>query len=324
MEDKQKTRVLAVVGPTASGKSELGIYLANRFDGEIVSADSMQIYQELSIGTAQPTLQQQKRAVHHLINFVPLNQAFSVVDYLKSASNAMKEITDRKKLPIVVGGTGQYIDALRNGFSFSMEENHPMVRQQLQEELEQEGKEALWRKLFLIDPAYARTLHYQNSKRVLRAIELYRNTGLTMTEQLQKNQPKPNSQYDFLLIGVGYKDRIQLYQKIEQRVDQMCEMGLVEEARKVFDDPRPLPTVRQAIGYKEFFPYFEGKSSLQESIDFLKQQTRRYAKRQLTWFRRNPDINWFYFDEYDHIRTIYEQIGLFVEKHWNLCYNQNQ
>lgn len=322
MDDKQrrnqKTRILVIAGPTASGKSDLGIYLAKRLQGEILSADSMQIYQELSIGTAKPTPEQIKEVAHHLVDCVPLDQPFSVADYLAMATQAIEEIVQHQKLPIVVGGTGQYIDALLHGISFFPESNHAQVRKTLQSELKSNGKEALWRKLFQVDPAYARTLHYQNVKRVLRGIEFYQTTGMTMSEQLQKNQPEESSVYDPLMIGLGWRDRSILYDRIEQRIDQMCNAGLLEEARRVYEDRRSLCTVRQAIGYKEFFPYFEGEMSLEEAIAFLKQQTRRYAKRQLTWFRRNPQIHWYYLDDCDNIRTIYEQIRLFIEKTWNL------
>jgi len=320
INSKQKTKVLAVVGPTASGKSDLGVYLAKRLNGEIISADSMQIYKELSIGTAKPTKEQRKVVKHHLIDFVPLDVSFSVADYLKEAKTAISDINERDALPILVGGTGQYIDALVDGLSFSTESSNSNVRQELQLELERKGEEALWRKLYLIDSAYARTLHYRNSKRVLRGIEIFLNTGVTMTEQLKKNRQNKSDEYDFLIIGIDWKEREQLYRRIDLRVDKMMELGLLDEARKVYNDPRKLPTVRQAIGYKEFFPYFEGQISLEEAIDILKRQTRRYAKRQLTWFRRNTKINWFYLDEKDDITEVYNQIYLFVK---NMEFNSN-
>lgn len=311
---KQKTKVLAIVGPTASGKSDLGVYLARRLNGEIVSADSMQIYKELSIGTAKPTEAQMIKVKHHLVDFVSLDVSFSVADYLKEAKAAISDIKERGALPILVGGTGQYVDALVDGLSFSPESNSSNIREELQIELEIKGEEALWRKLYLIDPAYARTIHYRNSKRVLRGIEIYLNTGVTMTEQLKKSRQDKSDEYDFLIIGIDWKEREQLYRRIDLRVDKMLELGLLEEARNVYNDPRELSTVRQAIGYKEFFPYFEGKISLEEAIDILKRQTRRYAKRQLTWFRRNPKINWFYLDKNDDIAEVYNQILSFVEK----------
>lgn len=314
---KQKTKVLAVVGPTASGKSDLGVYLAKRLNGEIISADSMQIYKELSIGTAKPTEEQMMEVKHHLIDFVPLDVSFSVADYLKEAKTAISDINERDALPILVGGTGQYIDALVDGLSFSTESSNSNVRQELQLELERKGEEALWRKLYLIDSAYARTLHYRNSKRVLRGIEIFLNTGVTMTEQLKKSRQNKSDEYDFLIIGIDWKEREQLYRRIDLRVDKMLELGLLDEARKVYNDPRKLPTVKQAIGYKEFFPYFEGQISLEEAIDILKRQTRRYAKRQLTWFRRNSKINWFYLDEKDDITEVYNQILSFIEKTWD-------
>lgn len=286
-----KVRLLAVCGPTASGKTALAVALARQLDGEVVSADSMQIYRGLTVGTAAPTDAERQGVPHHLIGFVPPEQAFSVADYVAAAAACIADIAARGKTPIVAGGTGLYLSSLLEGIRFTGEKADPQVRRELQARLEKEGIAPLYEQLRAVDPAYAATLHPNNHGRVLRALELYRQTGKTMSQQLQASRPR-EAPYRALLIGLDTPDRAQLYARIEQRVDGMMQQGLLAEARLVWERREEYRTAAQAIGYKEFFPYFTGQAPLDDCVAKLKQATRNYAKRQLTWFRRMEGIRW--------------------------------
>ena len=286
-----KLKLLAVCGPTASGKTALAVSLAKALDGEVVSADSMQIYRGLTVGTAAPTPAERQGVPHHLIGVVPPQAPFSVADYVAAASACIADIAGRGKVPIVAGGTGLYLSSLLEGIRFTGEKADPAVRRALQEQLEREGIGPLFARLQAVDPAYAATLHPNNHGRVLRALELYQQTGKTMSQQLAASRPAQRP-YDALLIGLDFPDRAQLYARIEGRVDAMMDEGLLDEARLVWRHRAQYRTAAQAIGYKEFFPYFEGGSPLGPCVDKLKQATRNYAKRQLTWFRRMEGIHW--------------------------------
>ncbi|MBM6899996.1 tRNA (adenosine(37)-N6)-dimethylallyltransferase MiaA [Gemmiger formicilis] len=292
----ERPRVVAIGGPTATGKTALSVAMARRFNGEIINADSMQIYRELSVGTAKVMPEEQQGVPHHLLDFLPPECTYSVADFTASASNVISEITARGHLPFVVGGTGLYITSLLNGVSFAPEKNDPQVRRKLQQEAAEQGPEVLYQRLKTLDPVYAAKVHPHNLPRVIRALELYEITGRKMSEQQQNSRPS-TPPYRSLCLCLGYRDRSVLYRRIDQRVDQMLEKGILAEAELVWKNRERYRTAAQAIGYKEFFPYLEGKQTLPECINSLKQATRNYAKRQLTWFRHQGEVVWLYVDE---------------------------
>ena len=291
---REKQKVIAVVGPTASGKTALGVKLAAELDGEVVSCDSMQIYNNMPIASAAPTVEETEGIPHHLVGVRDPLYKFSVAEYVKLASNAVNDIADRGKMPIIVGGTGLYIDSLISGVSFS-EEDSSEVRRQLEAEADDRGMEAMLEALRSIDPETAAKYHVNDRKRILRALEVYRLHGKTKS-QLDSESRLGGDRYDCLWIGVTYRDREKLYERINMRVDKMLQNGLLEEARAAYESGVGSTAV-QAIGHKEFFPYFNGEISLDGAVESLKAETRRYAKRQMTWFRRNEKINWIYADE---------------------------
>ena len=296
MADFSKPRVVAVGGPTASGKTALSVTLAKAFDGEIINADSMQIYKNLDVGTAKPTTQEQQGIPHHLLGFLPPETPFSVADFTAAADPLVREISAHGKLPLVVGGTGLYITSLLNGVAFAPEKLDPTIRARLQAQAEAEGSAALYAQLQAVDPDYAAQVHPNNLPRVIRALELFEATGRKMSEE-RVNARAAEPPYRTLCLCLTCRDRAALYDRIGRRVDLMVENGVLDEARQVYDHRDSYRTAAQAIGYKEFFPYFEGTASLDDCIERLKQATRNYAKRQLTWFRRQNDAVWLYLDE---------------------------
>lgn len=288
-----KQKLIVICGPTASGKTELSVSLAVRFDGEVVSADSMQIYKDISIATAKPTPEEMRGIRHHMIDFLSLSEEFSVADYVRLAGECIKDIADRGKMPIVCGGTGLYISSLINGISFDETCSSTELREKLSRLAEEKGGEYLLDILREFDPESADRLHPNNLMRIIRAIEVYKISGVTMTEANKLSQKE--SPYDPIMIGLNYSDRELLYERVNLRVDRMLEMGLLDEAKMVLSMEN-VATAGQAIGYKEFKPYFAGEKSLEECVESVKQDSRRYAKRQLTWFRRDERINWIYRD----------------------------
>lgn len=291
-----KPLVAVVVGPTASGKTSLGIEIAEHFGGEIVSADSMQIYENMDIATAKPTDSELARVKHHLIGFVPAGESFSVAKYKEKAIAAIDEILSKGKLPVVVGGTGLYIDTLiRNTEFFDYEESD--IRVKLEARCEKEGIDSLYNELKSVDPIAAQRLHINDTKRIIRALEVYYSTGMTISRQDELSHLN-ESKYRFCIIGLNATDRQYLYDRINLRVDMMLEDGLIAEADSFFKSDIS-KTAAQAIGYKELKPYFDSLVTLDEAVEKLKMETRRYAKRQLTWFRRNKDIHWLNIDEYE-------------------------
>lgn len=296
MADFSKPRVVAVGGPTASGKTALSVALAKAFDGEIINADSMQIYKNLDVGTAKPTTQEQQGIPHHLLGFLPPETPFSVADFTAAADPLVREISAHGKLPLVVGGTGLYITSLLNGVAFAPEKLDPTIRARLQAQAEEEGSAALYAQLQAVDPDYAAQVHPNNLPRVIRALELFEATGRKMSEE-RVNARAAEPPYRALCLCLTCRDRAALYDRIGRRVDLMVENGVLDEARQVYDHRDSYRTAAQAIGYKEFFPYFEGTASLDDCTERLKQATRNYAKRQLTWFRRQNDAVWLYLDE---------------------------
>lgn len=289
-----KIRVIAIVGPTASGKTALGAEIAEEFSGEVVSADSMQIYKGMDIATAKPTKEEMRGIPHHLIGFLDRNVSFSVADYVELAGSVIGDISERKKLPVIVGGTGLYVSSLLDNIKFADIKSDAGLRKKLEDEAERLGNSYLFEKLEKVDPESAAELHPNNLVRVIRALEVYELTGKKLS--LFKAESRlEESPYDPVMIGLDYNDRQILYDRINKRVDIMVKNGLVEEAQSIFDSCN-MKTAGNAIGYKELIPYFKKEKSLEECISKIKQETRRYAKRQLTWFRKNAKINWLKLD----------------------------
>ena len=278
-----KTKVLVVAGPTASGKTGLGIALARRLDGEIVCADSMQIYTGMPIATAAPTAAERQAAVHHLAEILPPDTPFSVAQYCKLAAETVADIAARGKVPILVGGTGLFIDSFIDHIQFAHVQTNPDLRREL---LAKDGTE-LYRTLQQVDPTAAAEIHPNNKNRVVRALELYY-AGITKTAQNAASR-REDSPYEALYFVLHYRDRQGLYDRINARVDAMLAAGLVEEARQAYAACGPTArqaTAMQAIGYKEIAAFLEGKTTEREAFDLIKQSSRRYAKRQITWFKR--------------------------------------
>ena len=284
-----KIFLVVVCGATASGKTKLAIDLAKLFDGEVVSADSMQIYKTLDIASAKPTAEETDGVPHHLIDFLEPTEAFSVADYVTLAREKIADITARGKLPIICGGTGLYINSLIDNIIFDDTEADSSFRTEMLEFAEKNGNEALWERLRQVDEKAASELHPNNRNRIIRALEIHSKSGKTITDAKAMSRLE-ESPYDPLMLQITYEDREMLYERINRRVDIMLEMGLLDEAREFFthDD---YVTACQAIGCKELKPYLDGEKSLDECVEHLKMQTRRYAKRQLTWFRRDGRIN---------------------------------
>lgn len=289
----EKIPVLAVVGPTASGKTSLAIEIAKEYHGEVVSADSMQIYKEMQIATAKPTVDEMQGIPHHLLDFLAPDVSFSVAQYAALAHQTIREITARGHLPVMAGGTGLYIDAVLDDLIFAKIETDEQKRAELWAFVEAHGANALHERLREIDPESAARIHENNVGRIVRAVEVYELTGVTMSEHQRNSRPK-ESRYRSLKIGINYKDRAVLYDRVNRRVDLMMEQGLLEEAANVRNRARK--TAVQAIGYKELEPYFLHQEPLDVCVERLKQETRRYAKRQITWFSRDPNILWVYPD----------------------------
>lgn len=286
----EKIPVLVVCGPTASGKTAVGVELALRLGGEVVSADSMQIYKGLAISTAKPSPEEMKGIPHHLMDFLRPDEPFSVADYVKMARECISDIHNRGKLPIIVGGTGLYINSLIDNISFDHIVSDDSLRKKLESEATEMGREHMYEKLRSLDPEAAESIHPNNVIRVIRAIEMCMLSGRTGSENREESR-KNESPYDPCMIGLTCFDRQVLYDRINRRVDKMLEEGLEAEVRAVYEKYK-LRTAFNAIGFKEMIPYFEGECSLEEAADKIKQESRHYAKRQLTWFRRDVRITW--------------------------------
>ena len=294
----EKIRIVAIVGPTASGKSALAVALAKALGGEVVSCDSMQIYKKLNIGTAKPTAAEMEGVPHHLIDCVDPEISFSSADYVSLADAAIADVHARGKLPILCGGTGLYLDSLLRGGFASEADSDEKIREELFHFAEENGNEALHARLWEVDPASAEAIHPNNVKRVIRAREIYLVGGVPKSV-LDAQTKGFESKYDATVIGIGFSDRDVLYSRIDRRVDMMVEAGLLEETRELLRDgvfERSF-TAAQAIGYKEIIPYLEGNITLDAALDDLKRATRRYAKRQLTWFSAKDYVRWIYADK---------------------------
>lgn len=316
MNDTIKPKILAVVGATASGKTSLGVELAKKYNGEVISADSMQIYKGLDIASAKPTTEEMQGIPHHLIDFLDRDVSFSVSDYVKLANKKIKDIISREKLPIIVGGTGLYIDSLLNNVKFSEGGSDEVYREKLYTIAREKGNEYLYNILLETDPLSAETIHMNNLVRVIRALEVFHVTGRRFSE-LKAESRLIESPYDSLIIGLNFHDRQILYDRINKRVDEMLKMGLVDEAKNVWKAGNQ-KTASNAIGYKELIPYFENTMTISECVDRIKQETRRYAKRQLTWFRKNTRIQWIFLDEINKKSEILEKSQKTIENYWNV------
>ena len=283
--------MLAVVGPTATGKTALGVALAEAFEGEVISADSMQIYKGLDVGTAKVAPDETHGIPHHAVDILEPDEPFSVADFVTLAGKLEADISARGRLPILVGGTGLYVQSFLYGVRFAAEKTPDGLREQLAAEMAEKGPEAMYKELQTADPEAAATIHPNNQVRVLRALEHFRATGKRLSEQKAQSLP-PERPYRSLVLGLDFPDRAQLYRRIDLRVDLMMEQDLLNEAKRVWEHRDTYKTAAQAIGYKEFFPYFAGESALAPCVEKLKQASRNYAKRQLTWFRHMEGICW--------------------------------
>lgn len=285
-----KPKIIVICGPTASGKTALSIQLAKKINGEIVSADSMQIYEDMDIGTAKPTVEEMDGVKHYLIGNVSPTLRYSVANFKKDAINAIEEILKKGKTPIIVGGTGLYVDSLVNGIDYDDLEIDLGYRNQLEKISEEQGLETLYNKAVEIDPVAMEKISNNDKKRIFRVLEIYNATGKTKTQQEIESRKKDNP-YDYIVFAINM-DREKLYERINKRVDIMLENGLVEEVKNLISKYDELPTAIQGLGYKEVVQYLNNEISYDEMVEKIKQETRRYAKRQLTWFRRNKEITW--------------------------------
>ncbi len=302
-----KIKTIFIVGPTASGKTAVSIELAKKFGGEIVCADSMQVYKGIHIASAAPDEEEKQSIPHHLFEFLDLSEQFSVADYVLKAKECISEIKSRGKLPIVVGGTGLYINSLLDNTQFQTEETNFALREELEMLFDQKGAEQMLKDLAEFDPETAKRLHPNNRRRIIRAFEVYKLSGKTMTEQNDASHCK-ESNLNPLVLGITYEDRELLYTRINLRVDLMLQNGLLEEAKQTLKNECGKGAF-QAIGHKELYGYLKGDCTLEEATELLKQQTRRYAKRQLTWFRRDSRINWFFADK----ENVFEKAEILVK-----------
>ncbi len=280
--------MIVVCGPTASGKTALAVELAKIYGGEVISADSMQIYTDMDIASAKATPEEQQGIPHHLLGFLDPSESFSVADYVKLCDKAARDILSRGKMPILCGGTGLYISSFVDNLTFDDSRTDYAFREEMRKFAAENGNAALLEKLREIDPETAAELHENNVGRVIRALEVYKTTGHTISEAKRMSRQSP-SPYNFIMLTIDYADRGVLYERINRRVDLMIGAGLADEARRCFEQP-DRPTAAQAIGCKELYPYFRGEKTLEECIEELKLRTRQYAKRQMTWFRRDSRI----------------------------------
>ncbi len=301
-------KVIVIGGPTASGKTGLGVELAKQIQGEIVSADSMQIYKKMNIGTAKPTVEEMQGIPHHGIDFVEPDTRYSVADFKKDATKDIKDILERGKVPIVVGGTGLYINSLIDGIDYKeipFDENY---RAYLETCVEQQGLDALYQEAKQIDPEAMKHISKNDKKRILRVLEIYKQTGKTKT-MLEKESRAGGIPYDYHVFCIQM-DREILYQRINTRVDNMIQQGLIQEVKNLLQEYQEFPTAMQGLGYKEVVEYLQGRTTKEEMIETIKRETRRYAKRQLTWFRKNKQTIWL-----DGLRPKQENIAIILEEY---------
>ena len=309
MQDNfNKAKVIVICGPTASGKTALSIEVAKKINGEIISCDSMQIYKDMNIGTAKPTKEEMGEIKHYLIDYVLPTERYSVAEYKKDAKKAIKEVIEKGKTPIIVGGTGLYVDSLIYEIEYPEIKFDEEYRKKLEKEVEEEGLEKLYEKAKKIDPIAIQKISKTDKKRILRVLEIYHATGKTKTEQeIISRQKEP--EYDYKVYGLLW-DRQKLYDRINLRVDIMIEQGLIEEVKTILKKYSEFPTAIQGLGYKEVVQYLNKEITKEEMIEKIKQETRRYAKRQMTWFRKNKQTIWLNAeDKQNNINIISEGIS---------------
>ena len=284
-----KPKVIVICGPTASGKTALSIKLAKQINGEIISSDSMQIYKYMDIGTAKPEQEEMEGIKHHLIDFVEPNQRYSVAEFKQDAEKAIEEIVSKGKTPIIVGGTGLYVDSLIYGIEYQDIKIDEKYREQLEQRVEKEGLQKLYEEAQEIDPEAMAKISQNDKKRILRVLEIYKATGKNKTQQ--EIESRKEVKYDYKVFAINLEREI-LYERINKRVDIMIEKGLIQEVEKLLQKYDEFPTAMQGLGYKEVVEYLQGKTSKEEMIEKLKMETRRYAKRQITWFKKNKQTIW--------------------------------
>ena len=302
----QKPKVIVICGPTASGKTALSIELAKRINGEIVSADSMQIYKDMNIGTAKPTKEEMQGIKHYLIDFVSPDKRYSVAQYKKDAKQAINEILKKGKYPIVVGGTGLYVDSLIYEIEYDdikLDENY---RKELEKIAEEQGLEKLYNMALKIDPIAMKKISKNDKKRIMRILEIYKATGKTKTEQEIESRKRP-IEYDYKVFAINW-NREELYQRINKRVYIMIKQGLIDEVKNILQKYNTFPTAMQGLGYKEVVEYLNGNCTKEEMIEKIKMETRRFAKRQLTWFRKNKQTIWL-----DGTNDIQNNVNIILE-----------
>lgn len=285
-----KPKVVVICGPTASGKTSLSIELAKQINGEIISSDSMQIYKNMDIGTAKPSTEEMQGIKHYMLDFVEPNQRYSVAEFKKDAENAIEEILKKGKTPIVVGGTGLYVDSLIYGIEYQDIKIDEKYRKYLEKRVEEEGLEVLYNEAKKIDPTAIQKISQNDKKRILRILEIYQATGKNKTEQEIESR-KNDIKYDYKVFAINM-DREILYERINKRVDIMIEQGLIQEVKNLLQKYDEFPTAMQGLGYKEVVEYLQEKITKEEMVEKIKMETRRYAKRQITWFRKNKQTIW--------------------------------
>lgn len=291
MTEHTKLPVIAVVGATASGKTALGVEIAEAHGGEVISADSMQLYEGLDIATAKPTAEEMRGVPHHLISVLPPDQPCSVADYTAMAREKIHALHEQGKLPVIVGGTGLYVDSLLDNIQFPDIPADDALRARLNAEAQEYGNAEMRERLMRCDPETAARLHENNLRRIIRALEVYELTGIPLSEHARRSRAVPPP-WNILRIGIGFEDREKQYARIRERVDQMVQRGLLDEVSGEYHSGRRRATAAMAIGYKELLPWLRGEENAAAGIDRIKQETCRFAKRQGTWFRRNADIQW--------------------------------
>ncbi|MBQ7894967.1 MAG: tRNA (adenosine(37)-N6)-dimethylallyltransferase MiaA [Oscillospiraceae bacterium] len=305
-------KVIVIAGPTASGKTGLSIELAKLYNGEIVSADSMQIYRRMDIGTAKATKEEQARVPHHMIDVAEPDEDYSVSRYVEEAEKCCRDIISRGKTPIICGGTGLYIDSLLSGRIFAQRDEDSSIREELNLEYDEIGGGEMLKKLSLVDPERAEKLHPSDKRRIVRALEIFKLTGMTISEHDAATKALPR-RFDSKTIVLNFKDRQDLYDRINLRVDLMAELGLFEEVSSLLESGLDDNcTAMQAIGYKEIVAALRGEISREEALEQIKMGSRRYAKRQLTWFRRSEDALWINWDKEPDVASALEEIKAFI------------
>ena len=313
MKQQEKKPLIILTGPTAAGKTSLSIELAKSIGGEIISADSMQVYKKMDIGTAKIRPEEMQGVPHYLIDELDPSEEFNVVAFVEKSKEAMKKIYAAGHVPIIVGGTGFYIQALLYDIDFSQHEDKESYRKELEQLAKEKGKEYLYEILKKKDPEYATITHCNNVKKVIRALEYYKETGKKLSEHNEEQRQK-ESPYNFAYF-VLYHDREELYDRINRRVDLMMEDGLLFEVESLIKEGYTKNLVSmQGLGYKEFFDYFDGRMTLEDTVDKIKKDTRHFAKRQLTWFRREKEVIWLNKKEYEQEKDLLDSVLNIIEE----------